>query len=86
MTEPRKFRKKPVVIEAMQFDGENFAAVRRFAGAHVWATVANRKKIQTLNGPVHLNKGDYVAKTVKGDYYPCSPDVFEATHEEVSDS
>jgi hypothetical protein len=75
-----KYRKKPVVIEAIQWTGENVEEVSKFAGNncsigldHVW--------IDTLEGVMRTDKGDYIIKGIKGEFYPCKPDIFEATYE-----
>ncbi len=74
-----KFRKKPVVIEAWQFDGTNFPACYPF----VWAE--GELKIGTLEGDMLVSPGDWVITGVKGEMYPCKPDIFEATYEPVED-
>lgn len=84
----QKFRKKPVVIEAMQISGkwmENDALL-------VWANAEQHKQsidaplfveIKTLEGTMRGDIGDWVIKGVKGEFYPCKPDIFEATYEPV---
>lgn len=86
-----KFRKKPVIIEAFQFTGP-FCGT----GIPQWYTDAftknkiihrglNRKtdyaEIQTLEGIMRADKGDWIIRGVKGEIYPCKPDIFEATYE-----
>ena len=81
-----KFRKKPVVIEVMQFTEENknkvfnFITCTRFADRH---GLANKPAIiiQTLEGDMRAELGDWIIKGVKGEFYPCKPDIFEATYE-----
>jgi hypothetical protein len=92
MTEPGKFRNKPVVIEAMQFDGFNKQAITEWAesvkdggGGVYWNYLCKEMIISTLKGDVVANPGDYIIKGIKGEFYPCDPDIFEATYEEVSD-
>ncbi len=58
----RKYKKKPVVIEAYQTDEE--------------------VEIKTLEGVMKANKGDYIIKGVRGELYPCKPDIFYETYEE----
>jgi hypothetical protein len=72
-----KFRKKPVVIEAWQFNGTNFPAVYPF----IW--VGRELKVETLAGDMTVSPGDWVITGVKGEVYPCKPDIFEATYEPV---
>ena len=73
-----KYRKKPVVIEAWQFDGTNFPASYPF----IW-TGKGELKIATLEGGMLVSPGDWVITGVKGEMYPCKPDIFEATYELV---
>lgn len=83
-----KYRKKPVVIEAMQFTDENKDRVFNWVRCNRSADFANGKpilKIQTLEGVMQTNLGDYVIKGVQGEFYPCKPDIFEATYERVED-
>lgn len=79
-----KYRKKPVVIEAIQFNGNNFDEICRFAGLAV--RIVGREQnlnINTLEGIMKASPGDYIIKGVKGEFYPCKPDIFEATYEKV---
>ena len=75
-----KYRKKPVVIEAVQFDGENFQEILEFAkGKSMWWInhPSHGMVITTLEGDMKASKGDYIIKGVKGEFYPCKPDIFE---------
>ena len=93
-----KFRKKPVVIEAFQYDGD----LKGDNGYYVpeWAvdaleqgimyydsedsdTPPTELYINTLEGIHHVSVGDYVIQGVKGELYPCKPDIFEMTYELV---
>ena len=74
-----KFRKKPIVIDAWQFEkGENFPATYPF----IW-TGEGELKIETLEGDMTVSPGDWIIKGVQGEFYPCKPDIFEATYELV---
>jgi hypothetical protein len=79
-----KFRKKPVEIEAMRFDGSKKSAERildwigRASGVKL---DDGRIVIPTLEGPITAAVGDWVIKGVKGEFYPCKPDIFQATYE-----
>ena len=74
-----KFRKKPVVIEAVQFNG-NFDLIEDFVGGD--AEFRNGELvIATSEGPLHASPNDWIIKGVKGEFYPCKPDIFEATYE-----
>jgi len=76
-----KFRKKPVVIDAVQFTG-NFDEIERFVGGD--ANFTNGELvIATLEGALHASRNDWIIKGVKGEFYPCKPDIFEATYEAV---
>lgn len=83
----KKFRKKPVVIEAIQWTGENVAEVAEFLGLSVRPfridTVNGTVEISTLEGTMTASKDDYIIKGVQGEFYPCKPDIFEQTYETV---
>jgi hypothetical protein len=87
-----KYRKKPVVIEAIKFDGHNTDEVEKFVGKrlHQQSTggIAGRPIwsvfIETLEGNMKADAGDWIIKGVKGEFYPCKPDIFEATYEAVT--
>lgn len=75
-----KYRKKPVVIEAIQWTGGNVDDIGRFIGKGL---VMERGKlvIATLEGEMTASKGDWIIKGVQGEFYPCKPDIFEMTYE-----
>lgn len=80
-----KFRKKPVGIEAVQFNGENHNEVIAFTNGNAM----QRKGMQhlvipTLEGEMRADKGDWIIKGVQGEFYPCKPDIFEKTYEPVN--
>ena len=75
-----KFRKKPVVIEATQwFKMGDHPKV--FMGQ-----LSDRPRIDTLEGPMFVDVGDWIITGVKGEHYPCKPDIFEATYEPVNEN
>jgi hypothetical protein len=82
-----KFRKKPVVIEAVQYtgnDGDNPAANQLcYCSAY---PAEKAPHIHTLEGVMYVSAGDWIITGVKGERYPCKPDIFEATYERVDDS
>lgn len=78
----RKYVKKPVEVEAIQWTGMNFKEISMFCGDNV-ALFANQPVISTLEGDMVVSVGDYVIKGTKGEFYPCKPDIFELTYEEV---
>lgn len=80
-----KFRKKPIVVEAerMDFTSQNSpngvcsqAHNGNYGGSHV----------HTLEGILNVAHGDWIIKGVKGEFYPCKSDIFEATYEKVEDA
>lgn len=87
-----KYRKKPVEVEAMRFDGTSKGAdaVIEFTGydAGVAYTESNGVKqydvyIETLEGRMCARPGDWIIKGVLGEFYPCKPRAFEETYEPV---
>lgn len=82
-----KYRKKPVVIEAIKWTGENLLEVESFAQGFTKSDVEEGKEtylyIQTLEGYLRATLGDFIIKGIKGEFYPCKPDIFEATYEAV---
>jgi hypothetical protein len=87
----KQYRKKPVVIDAVQFDGLNPTEIKDFVGENCEVEIYDnevtppvaRIVIHTLEGDMEVSKGDYVIKGVKGEFYPCKPDIFEQTYESV---
>ncbi len=87
--EMSKFRKKPVVIEAICWDGTNDHEVSAFGVPHVERKKPYedpRLKVRTLGGDMLASPSDWIIKGVKGELYPCKPDIFEATYEPVEDA
>ena len=83
-----KFRKKPVVIEAMLWDGtvETGREIALWAvDGPVYWTSDLRFSVRTLEGEMSVSVGDWIIRGVKGEYYPCKPDIFEATYEKVAE-
>lgn len=84
-----KFRKKPIVIEAIQFyDGESVDKMQDAWGAGFQRAMSAHQEqdfliITTLEGDHKANLGDWIIKGIKGEFYPCKPDIFEATYEAV---
>lgn len=84
----KKYRKKPVVIEAVRFE-KPFSAVKEFCPPLklIHESVGNAiafGTIQTLEGEMRADIGDWIIKGVQGEFYPCKPDIFEATYEEAT--
>lgn len=82
----RFFRKRPVVITACQYvQGKSEEVLRFTSGQATWDDVVNKGTlvIHTLEGTMTVSVGDWVIRGVQGEYYPCKPDIFAATYEEV---
>ena len=94
-----KYRKKPVEIEAFQYDGDLKGSDGKYCVPE-WAVEAfeNGKLmfmslsplhlpcdlyVRTLEGDMHAKVGDYIIKGVNGELYPCKPDIFEKTYEQL---
>jgi hypothetical protein len=83
------FRKKPVVIEATLFDGKNqnevMAWAAKVAKTHEtpFIPLEDTMLITTLEGEMQVSAGDWIIQGVKGEFYPCKPDIFTATYEAV---
>lgn len=77
----QQYRKKPVVITAVLFTGTNRDELVAFMGACEFDNES--AYIRTLEGELKASPGDYVIKGVKGEFYPCKPDIFETTYERV---
>jgi hypothetical protein len=84
-----KYRKKPVIIEAMEltFDERTQDKIIRWINE---GPVINSIPgpdggiyLETLEGRMFATTGDYIIKSVKGEFYPCKPDIFELTYESV---
>lgn len=85
-----KFRKKPVVIEATQwFIEKDHPAVKwrdsykQYKNTPGITYVTKVPVIETLEGQIEVTPGDWIITGVKGEHYPCKPDIFEATYERV---
>ena len=101
----KKYRKKPVVVEAMQWNGKNLMEIecfrkggslqgfrksiaentQEFLRWDEYERIVAEKglRIQTLEGEMKADIGDYIIKGVNGEFYPCKPDIFEKTYEEL---
>lgn len=80
----KRYRKKPVEIEAVQWTGDNLAELRKLEGFNaVHTCFGGRLNIKTYEGMIHASVGDYIIKGVQGEFYPCKPEIFKQTYEEV---
>lgn len=81
----RKYRKKPVVIEAVEYTGssDSIAEVSDFTGVDMTLKTSSDDSlvIHTLEGDMTASVGVFVIKGVNGEFYPCKPDIFEKTYE-----
>lgn len=77
-----KYRKKPVIIDAIQWHGDNIGEVQWFYKTD-GILIGDQIIIDTLEGTMKANIGDWIIKGVNGEYYPCKPDIFEKTYEPV---
>ena len=90
-----KYKKKPIIIDAIQFDGLNLEEIKLFVGDNIiydiidtaWQVGKGRPhilmKIKTLEGDMNVSEMDYIIKGVNGEFYPCKPDIFNKTYEEA---
>jgi hypothetical protein len=75
----KNYRKKPVVIQACQWTGDNVETLKSFMG--VVAINFGKVVIHTLEGDVTADQNDWIIRGVKGEFYPCKPDIFAATYD-----
>ena len=82
-----KYRKKPIVIEAMQFSGNNCFEIMAFMGRTKDVIDAELNQtdyptIHTLEGDLSTSPGDWIIKTIKGELYVCEDDIFRESYDE----
>lgn len=94
-----KFRKKPIIVEAVQWTGSNLEEIRNFVGSDLIENYIKHFDIErtlikqtlagiainTLEGTMIVNYGDYIIKGVNNEFYPCKPDIFKQIYEEIID-
>lgn len=80
----KSYRKRPVTIQAVQLTPLNLEEIEEFVGGDLSTHPAGGVIIATLEGAMHASIGDYIIKGVEGEFYPCKPDIFSKTYEEVS--
>ena len=82
------YRKKPVVVQAIQFFSGGFDynadEAMKFC-RQLYLDAEGPWRIRTLEGNMIVTSGDYIIKGVKGEFYPCKPDIFEQSYEQVND-
>lgn len=91
-----KYRKKPIIIEAFKWTGDinqtedPIWIVEAIKNGRVWSQHISKSKvvlcIDTLEGTMSANSGDFIIQGIKGEIYPCKPDIFNATYEKVKES
>ena len=81
-----KYRKKPVIVEAVVWTGNNIDEIKELAKNAVEHIifVDNNLYIETLEGNMNVSVGDYIIKDIQGEFYPCKPDIFKETYETIS--
>lgn len=79
------YRKKPVVIEARQLgnDYDTDCEIVKWCGGRATGDHGYLLEIETLEGVMYAGVSDWIIKGVKGEFYPCKPDIFDATYEAV---
>lgn len=82
-----RFRKLPIVVEAMHFDGNNYPEIRRWMYGDLVSKAPDlwTFEIKTLDGVMQVSAGDWVIKGVKGEFYPCKSDIFEKSYKAVKE-
>lgn len=81
-----KYRKKPVVIEAIKYEKEHIDRTLDFCNNNEniqYNPRDNEYYIHTLEGNMKVSEGDYIIKGINGEFYPCKPDIFEKTYEKL---
>jgi hypothetical protein len=83
----KKYKKKPIAIQALQFDSDNVSDMINFIGDFPFEYIHEKSLIilHTLEGEHNVRHGDYVIRGVYDEYYPIKPDIFKDTYEEVID-
>ncbi len=77
-----KYRKKPVIIEAIQWNGKNKKEILIFSKNSMYNDI-DGMRIITLEGVMKADIDDFIIKGVNGEFYPCKPDIFNKTYERV---
>ncbi len=78
-----KFRKKPVEIEAVQWKGNNQREIMALGLEPLGEIGTPCLIVETLEGNMRASPGDWIIKGVKGEFYPCKPEIFAATYDAV---
>lgn len=85
-----RYRKKPVEVEAIIWNGSNVDEIKDFCGndarfdiESINGNVSHFLYISTMEGKMYASVGDYIIKGVNGEFYPCKPDIFEKTYDAI---
>jgi hypothetical protein len=78
-----KYRKKPIIVDAIQWKGDNLREIYYFVGDTCSDSPQGNILINTLEGTMFASQGDWIIKGISGEFYPCKPEIFAATYEEV---
>lgn len=82
----KKYVKKPIVIEAIKWNGDNRQEVDSFCNKVLEEDIETHKlSIKTLEGVIEASVGDFIIKGVSGEFYPCKPDIFAKTYDEIDE-
>jgi hypothetical protein len=90
IAKPAQYRKKPVIITAIEWTGDNWEEIGKFCGQVASLAKEYGKPILLIDtlesgkNKFEATIGDFIIKGVKGEFYACKPDIFEATYEKVS--
>ena len=86
----KRYKTKPCEIEAVQFTRDNFEEVKNFGEGSIKDLIIERCpdgvaycKVQTLEGIMLATEEDFIIRGLRGEYYPCKPDVFKKKYEEI---
>ena len=92
-----RYRTKPCEIEAIKWDGTNLEEIKEFVGDCLIYNIVDTAwevgkgkphvimKVHTLEGDMEATAGDYIIKGIRGEFYPCKPDVFEKKYELITE-
>jgi hypothetical protein len=75
------YNSKPKQIVAMQWTGKNFDKIKNYFSSDKIDLTADGLSIETLEGTMSASINDYIIKGIKGEFYPCKPDIFERSYE-----
>lgn len=83
MAKPKKYRKKPIIVNAMQWTGNNYEEILVFSKGNCYLEDNGYLYLETPKGDVRVKKDDYIVKKNKDEFYLYKKEIFEQTYEEV---